>query len=89
MAAYRNGLQRREALAQRVASVLPPVALQAALTRLADTDLQAQLAYQDRIRAYHRALRTFYYGYLFRDRPFTRDDFGRAPRFDATADPAS
>ncbi|AOD16719.1 DUF3526 domain-containing protein [Xanthomonas fragariae] len=89
VAAYRQGLQRREALAQRVASVLPPVALQAALTRLADTDLQAQLAYQDRIRAYHQALRAFYYGYLFRDRPFTRDDFGRAPRFDATADPAS
>lgn len=89
VAAYRQGLQRREALAQRVASVLPPVALQAALTRLAGTDLRAQLAYQDRIRAYHQALRTFYYGYLFRDRPFTRADFGRAPRFDATADPAS
>lgn len=87
--AYRQGLQRREALAQRVASVLPPVALQAALTRLAGTDLRAQLAYQDRIRAYHQALRTFYYGYLFRDRPFTREDFGRAPRFDASADPAS
>ena len=89
VAAYRQGLQRREALAQRVASVLPPVALQAALTRLAGTDLQAQLAYQDRIRVYHRALRTFYYGYLFRDRPFTRDDFGRAPRFETTAGPAS
>ncbi|PPT93423.1 ABC transporter permease [Xanthomonas arboricola pv. arracaciae] len=89
VAAYRQGLQRREALAQRVASVLPPVALQAALMRLAGTDLRAQLAYQDRIRAYHQALRTFYYGYLFRDRPFTREDFGRAPRFDASADPAS
>ncbi|KHL58431.1 DUF3526 domain-containing protein [Xanthomonas cannabis] len=89
VAAYRQGLVRREALAQRAAMVLPPVALQAALTRLAQTDLRAQLAYQDRIRAYHQRLRTFYYGYLFRDRPFTRADFERAPRFDATAEPAS
>ncbi|MCC8443665.1 DUF3526 domain-containing protein [Xanthomonas cannabis] len=89
VAAYRQGLVRREALAQRAAMVLPPVALQAALTRLAQTDLRAQLAYQDRIRAYHQRLRTFYYGYLFRDRPFTRADFERAPRFDAIAEPAS
>ncbi|MCC8536612.1 DUF3526 domain-containing protein [Xanthomonas axonopodis pv. poinsettiicola] len=89
VAAYRQALVRREALAQRAAMVLPPVALQAALTRLAQTDLRAQLAYQDRIRAYHQRLRTFYYGYLFRDRPFTRADFERAPRFDATAEPAS
>ncbi|MCC4608925.1 DUF3526 domain-containing protein [Xanthomonas campestris] len=89
VAAYRQGLVRREALAQRAAMVLPPVALQAALTRLAQTDLRAQLAYQDRIRAYHQRLRTFYYGYLFRDRPFTRADFERAPRFDAIAELAS
>ncbi|MEA9912827.1 DUF3526 domain-containing protein [Xanthomonas campestris pv. raphani] len=89
VSAYRQGLLRREALAQRVAAVLPPVALQAALTRLAGTDLQAQLAYQDRIRDYHRALRTYYYGFLFRDRAFTGDDFARAPRFEAMADPAS
>ncbi|MCS3747612.1 ABC-2 type transport system permease protein [Xanthomonas arboricola] len=87
VAAYRQGLLRRERFAWRVASVLPPVAVQAALTRLARTDLQAQLAYQDRIRAYHQALRAFYYGYLFRDRPFTGDDFQRAPRFDAAATP--
>ncbi len=87
VAAYRQGLLRRERFAWRVASVLPPVAVQAALTRLARTDLQAQLAYQDRIRAYHQALRAFYYGYLFRDRPFTGQDFQRAPRFDAAATP--
>ncbi|APP75475.1 DUF3526 domain-containing protein [Xanthomonas vesicatoria] len=88
VAAYRQGLLRRETFARQVASVLPPVAVQAALTRLARTDLQAQLAYQARIRAYHQTLRAFYYGYLFRDRPFTGDDFQRAPRFDATAKPA-
>ena len=61
--------------------VLPSVGVQALMTRLAQTDLAAQLAYQDRIRAYHARLREFYYGYLFNDRPFGQSDFVAAPRF--------
>ncbi|WP_149194538.1 DUF3526 domain-containing protein [Luteimonas suaedae] len=81
-AAYRDGIERRSAAAARLGWLLPPVGMQALLTRWADTDMQAHLAYQDRIRAYHAALRRFYYGYLFRDRPFTGDDYARAPKFD-------
>jgi ABC-2 type transport system permease protein len=79
--AYRAGLERRDVMARTIGWVLPSVGLQALLTHLAETDLQAQLAYQDRIRDYHRRLREFYYGYLFTDRPFGREDFDRAPRF--------
>jgi ABC-2 type transport system permease protein len=79
--AYRQGLLRRERLAHRAAWLLPPVAVQAAMTALAGTDLQAQLAYQDRVRAYHARLRRFYYGYLFGERRFRRADFEQAPRF--------
>jgi ABC-2 type transport system permease protein len=79
--AYRNGLERRARIANTLGWVLPSVGVQALLTRLADTDLEAQLAYQDRIRAYHARLRDFYYGYLFRDRPFEKADFDRAPRW--------
>ncbi|MET0288405.1 MAG: DUF3526 domain-containing protein [Pseudoxanthomonas sp.] len=79
--AYRQGLLQREQRAHRAAWLLPPAAVQVAMTALAETDLQAQLAYQDRIRAYHVALRRFYYGYLFRDRPFQHRDFEQAPRF--------
>jgi len=78
---YRRGLEARDAAGRSLGWVLPSVGVQALLTRLARTDLTAQLAYQDRIRAFHRRLRTFYYGYLFRDRPFARADFDRAPRF--------
>lgn len=78
---YRHGLERRDATARALGWVLPSVGVQALLTRLADTDLSGQLAYQDRIRAFHARLRRFYYGYLFTDRPFGRADFGRAPRF--------
>ena len=79
---YRAGLERRDAAARTLGWVLPSVGVQALLARLAETDLQAQLAYQDRIRAFHARLREFYYGYLFRDRPFPRADFERAPRFE-------
>jgi ABC-2 type transport system permease protein len=64
--------------------VLPSVGVQGLLTRLARTDLTAQLAYQDRVRAFHARLRTFYYAYLFRDRPFAAADFTLAPKFEDT-----
>lgn len=80
--AWRRGLERRDAAARTLGWVLPSVGVQAIVTRLAQTDLAAQLAYQDRIRAYHARLREFYYGYLFTDRPFGRGDFAAAPRFE-------
>lgn len=80
--AYRAGLERRDNASRALGWILPSVGVQAALTRLARTDLKAQLAYQDRIRAFHGRLREFYYAYLFRDRPFGKEDFARAPRFE-------
>ena len=80
---YRQGVEARDHAARRLGWVLPSVGVQALLTRMARTDLTAQLAYRDHIRDYHRLLREFYYGYMFRDRPFGKADFNRAPRFDA------
>ncbi len=79
--AYRTGLERRSEIANGLGWVLPSVGVQALLTRMAQTDLAAQLAYQDRIRRYHKELREFYYGYLFSDRPFAKADFAKAPKF--------
>lgn len=79
--AYRAGIERRSAAATDLGWVLPPVGLQALLTRMAGTDMQAHLAYQDRIRAYHAQLRQFYYGYLFEDRRFGEQDYRLAPQF--------
>jgi len=79
--AYREGLEARDAAGRAFGWVLPSVGVQALLTRLADTDLSGQLAYQDCIRAFHKRIRTFYYGYLFRDRPFGKADFALAPKF--------
>ncbi|AZS21867.1 MULTISPECIES: DUF3526 domain-containing protein [unclassified Caulobacter] len=85
--AYRDGVLKRAAWSERLGFVTPGVAAQLALHRLAGADPAAQIAYQDRIRAFHGALRRFYYPYLFRDRPFGRDDFARAPQYQAAPDP--
>lgn len=81
--AYRKGLEERDHAAQRLGWLLPSVGIQVLLSRMANTDLSAQLAYRDSIRAYHRRLREFYYDYLFHDRPFGKADFEKAPRFEA------
>jgi ABC-2 type transport system permease protein len=49
---------------------------------MAGTDVTAQLAYQQRIRAYHTRLRAYYYGFLFSEKPFGPDDLEAMPRFD-------
>lgn len=77
--AYRAGLIRRQLWTQRLGYILPGVGAQQMLHGLARTDLAAQLAYQDRIRAFHKRLRHFYYGYMFTGRPFGVAEFSRAP----------
>lgn len=79
--AYRTGLEARDTWTWRVGAALPAVGLQAVIHRLAATDLAAQLAYQDRVRTFHKRLRRFYYPYLFNDTPFRVTDFDRAPRW--------
>lgn len=79
--AYRGGVLERAAWSERLGWVLPTAGVQLALHRLADTDPQAQMAYLDRIRAFHAELRRFHYPYIFNERPFDRDDFARAPAF--------
>ncbi|ATC31548.1 DUF3526 domain-containing protein [Caulobacter vibrioides] len=80
---YRQGVLERAAWSERLGLVTPGVATQLALHRLAATDPAAQIAYQDRIRAFHGELRRFFYPYLFEDRPFGRADFARAPEYRA------
>lgn len=79
--AYREGIASRDTRAGLVALALPPIAIQRGLHRLARTDVAAHLAYQERVRAYHTQLRTYYYPFLFTDKPFTPSDFDAAPKF--------
>ena len=74
--------EARDAAAHAIGWLLPSVGVQSVLARIAQTDMQAQLAYQDRIRAFHKRLRDFYYGYLFTDKPFGKADFDKAPKYE-------
>lgn len=83
VAAYREGLLARQRWSSRLGWLLPGVGVQAVLHRQAETDLQAQLAYQDRIADFHGQLRAFYYRYLFKEMRFGSQDFAAQPVFKA------
>jgi ABC-2 type transport system permease protein len=81
VAAYRQGLEARDRWTRRLGIILPAVGVQTVIHRLANTDLRAQLAYQDRIREFHAQLRRFYYPYIFNEQPFRQAEFSQAPRW--------
>lgn len=87
VAAYREALVARQRATEALGLALPGVGLQAVLHRAAQTDLLAQLAYQDAITAFHTRLREHYYPYLFDEKPYGLDDFAQLPRFETPAPP--
>jgi len=82
VAKYRAGLLTRQSITERLGWLLPGVGIQSILHRIAASDLNAQLAYQDQIIDFHRQIREFYYPYLFNDIRFEREDFDRRPQFE-------
>jgi ABC-2 type transport system permease protein len=83
VADYRDSLAKREELTRTLGLILPGVGTMTVLHRIADTDIDGQLAYQSSIADYHAGLRQFYYPYLFEDRVFTNDDFAQIPSYEA------
>lgn len=83
VSAYRAGLQARQLWTERLGWFLPGVGVQTVVHRVADTDLPAQLQYHTQVEAFHRAMRNFYYPYVFNERPFGPGDFAQRPRFKA------
>jgi ABC-2 type transport system permease protein len=82
VAAYRQSLLARQRWTERAGWLLPSVAVQTALHRVAGTDLPAQLAYQDAIARFHARLREQLYPYLFTDQPYGASDIAQQPRFE-------
>jgi len=81
VAQYRASMLAREDWTARAGLLLAPVSVQVLLHRLADTDLRAQLAYQERISSFHSALRRFFYPYFFNEQKFGKEDFARMPAY--------
>lgn len=82
---YRSSMLEREALTAHAAYFLPSAAAQLVFHRAAHSDLHSQLAYQQRIAAFHTALRHYYYPYLFNEQPFGAAGFAQLPVYRARA----
>jgi ABC-2 type transport system permease protein len=80
-AQYRAALWSREAWTRHAGLVLAGVNAQVLLHRLAGTDLEARLAYLDRVGAFHAQVRRTFYPYVFHERPFGPADFARLPEY--------
>lgn len=83
LAQYRAALAERQAWTSALGWISPAAAVQTLIHRIADTDLQAHLAWQDSVTAFHGRLKAFYYPYLFEERPFDRPDFAALPVYEA------
>ncbi len=71
--AYRDTMLERDRLTAIVSWLSPAVAIQRDLQAFAQTNLQAQLDFEDEVRAYHGKIRRAYYPVLFREVPFAQE----------------
>lgn len=80
-AAYREGILARDRAASVAAFLSPPALVERYLQRLAGTDVEASLAYDSSVRAFHASLRQWYYPKLFRDEPFAPEALAGLPAY--------
>lgn len=79
--AYRDGRIQRSQIANWVSLLTPPSLLERSLQSLAKTDLGRSILYEEKVRAYHAALRDFYYPKFFRHEPFDKTLLKDLPTF--------
>jgi ABC-2 type transport system permease protein len=70
---YRETMLARDDMTAAIAWVSPAVAIQRQLEALAQTNLNASLAFEDQVRSYHEQIRRAYYPVLFREVPFSKE----------------
>lgn len=81
--AYQSAAQKKYELAGYVSLISPPLLLQRALTRLANTDAIAAHQYEQNIRAFHKQLRETYYPWMFTNTKLEKSEvLGILPRFE-------
>ena len=80
-AAYRENLRARQRITARLAWLAPAAYAQLLFSQRAGSDLDAHLAYLDRVRAFHAELRAYFYPMVFADRNITPADYAAFPHF--------
>ena len=86
-AAYRENLRARQRITARLAWLGPAAYAQLLFSQRAGSDLDAHLAYLDRVRAFHAELRAYFYPMVFADRNLTPADYASFPQFRANVPP--
>ncbi|PTS74838.1 ABC transporter permease subunit [Stenotrophomonas sp. HMWF023] len=82
IAAHAEAEDARRLALDRVRLLLPSVVVQDALDRLAGSDADRALAFQQQVLAYWQARRQLHEGYLDRDAPQTLAEYDALPRFE-------
>ncbi len=77
---YIKKLQNRDAWTNRIALLLPTINTQFAFNRLSQNDLQSHLNYLESVRNYHRAIREYFYPFIFRDAETDEIDWQNLPK---------
>ncbi|WP_194866742.1 DUF3526 domain-containing protein [Pseudoalteromonas sp. PPB1] len=77
--------QARQARLQTLSVLSPALFFQLSLNELAHTSSGYQLKYRQQVADYHRAMRHFFYDFMFFDKPVTRQDVEDFPLFKAQA----
>ncbi len=81
---HREHLRARQDVMTRLAWIAPPAYAQRLLSARAGSDLDAHLAYLERVRAFHRELREYFYPLCIDDREITPAQYADFPQFTAT-----
>ncbi|GEA09685.1 DUF3526 domain-containing protein [Alteromonas sp. KUL49] len=85
---YRDAIKQRDKLASYIAWMSPPMLTQRVMTAIANTNTEAMMTYEAKIREYHADLRQFYYPLLFNDVEFSVDVLEDLPRYTTNSDEA-
>ncbi|QDG38342.1 DUF3526 domain-containing protein [Alteromonas mediterranea] len=79
--AYQAATLQKDTIASYVALLSPSLLTQRLLSSAADTNVGAMVGYENDVRAFHKALRKFYYYHLFKDPEFSQESFEALPQF--------
>ncbi len=79
--AFRQGRLERDRLASYLSLLAPPALLERSLQKLAKTDTESNLAYEQKVRDFHAQLRQFYYPKLFEALPFDQEKLSEIPDY--------
>lgn len=79
---YRAASEKKYELAGYASLLSPPLLLQRAITRLAETDAVAAHKYELQVRTFHKTLRLYYYPFLFAQGEFDKGNLANLPSFD-------